>query len=108
MTSPATAAAFLREVTACAKAVADAMGAPPLISTAGYVWNALGNPSDLTDYPLWIANPTSAPSPTLPKPFMNYTLWQYSFKGTMPGITGPVDLDRFNGTEADFEQLLLK
>jgi GH25 family lysozyme M1 (1,4-beta-N-acetylmuramidase) len=79
-----------------------------MIYTAGYVWNALGNPSDLTNYPLWVANPSTAASPILPKPFTQYALRQYSFKGTMPGITGAVDLDRFNGAEADFQKLLLK
>ncbi len=79
-----------------------------MIYTATYVWNALGNPVALTTYPLWVANPSTAAAPVLPKPFTQYALWQYSFKGTMPGITGPVDLDRFTGTEADFQKLLLK
>jgi lysozyme len=107
-TTPATIAAFLKEFGVCVKAVEKAMGAQPLIYTASYVWNALGNPSDLVKYPLWVADPNSPNNPVLPKPFTQYAIWQYSFKGVIPGITGPVDLDRFNGTEADFQQLLLK
>lgn len=108
VTNPATTATFLKELTVCVKAVEAAMGAPPLIYTASYIWNALGNPSDLTNYPLWIANPTTAAAPALPNPFTKYCLWQYSFKGSMAGIQGAVDLDRFNGAEADFQNLLLK
>ena len=107
VSTPSTASAFLKELTACVETVADAMGAKPLIYTAGYVWKALGNPPNLIDYPLWIANPYTA-SPVLPAPFTEYAVWQYSFKGVIPGITGAVDLDRFNGTEADFQQLLLQ
>jgi lysozyme len=108
VSSPATARAYMKELMACVKAVEAAMGAKPLIYTAGYVWTALGNPTDLADYPLWIANPTTAAAPTLPAPFTSYALWQYSFKGSMAGIQGAVDLDKFNGTEADFQNLLLK
>jgi lysozyme len=106
VSTASSATAFLKELTACVETVADAMGAKPLIYTAGYVWKALGNPPDLLGYPLWIANPYTA-SPVLPAPFTKYAVWQYSFKGAIPGITGAVDLDRFNGTEAEFQHLLL-
>ena len=107
VTTPASIKAFLKELTVCASMAEDKMGAKPLIYTAGYVWKALGNPSDFIDYPVWIANPSAA-TPVLPKPFTQYAVWQYSFKGVIPGITGPVDLDRFNGTEAAFQKFLLK
>ena len=51
---------------------------------------------------LWIAHWTSATSPTLPASNWggnNWTFWQYTSSGTVPGIlggTGHVDLDRFH------------
>lgn len=46
------------------------------------------NSSELNDYDKWLAQWTSAP--TYSKPF---GMWQYSSKGSMPGINGNVDLD---------------
>jgi lysozyme len=50
---------------------------------------------------LWIAQYTSAASPSWPKgTYPNYTLWQYSESGRVPGITdNQVDLNRFNGSD---------
>jgi len=47
-------------------------------------------------YPLWAASPSGAPQ-LAGSPWQQYTLWQYSFTGTVPGIgQGDVDLDRPN------------
>jgi len=107
VTSPASIKAFLIELAACAAGVEQAMGAKPVIYTAGYVWQALGSPANYVDTPLWIAQPSAAASPKLPKPFTKWAMWQYSFTGKLAGVTGDVDLDRLNGTEADFQALLL-
>jgi len=107
-TSNSSISAFLEELKTCISSVEEVMGARPLIYTANYVWKALGNPSQFEDYPLWIAFPDSAASePVLPSPFSEYSVWQYSFQGKLEEVTGPVDLDRFNGTDAAFKQLLL-
>ena len=37
----------------------------------------------------------------------DWTFWQYSVRGNVPGIDGPVDLNVFNGDEAAFEQFLV-
>jgi GH25 family lysozyme M1 (1,4-beta-N-acetylmuramidase) len=50
---------------------------------------------------LWIAHWTTATSPSLPANGWNgtsWTFWQYTSSGTVSGISGRVDLDRFNGT----------
>ena len=50
---------------------------------------------------LWIAHWTSG-SPTVPASnwgSKGWTFWQYSSTGTVPGIDGPVDLDRYRGTD---------
>lgn len=43
---------------------------------------------------LWLAAYT--PQPTLPNGWNGYWMWQYSDSGTIPGISGSVDLNRMN------------
>jgi len=48
---------------------------------------------------LWIAHWTSATSPTVPASTWggsSWTFWQWTSSGTVPGISGRVDLDRFH------------
>jgi len=48
---------------------------------------------------LWVAQYTTASAPSWPKAtWPVWTLWQYTDSATVPGITGPVDGDRFNGS----------
>lgn len=50
--------------------------------------------------PLFVAHWTSAASPSIPAGFPYWTFWQYSSTGSVSGISGAVDRDRFSGTEA--------
>jgi GH25 family lysozyme M1 (1,4-beta-N-acetylmuramidase) len=50
--------------------------------------------------PLWVASWTSAANPTLPNGYSVATVWQYTSSGSVSGISGNVDRDRFNGTSA--------
>ena len=66
---------------------------------------ALGDTVDVADagYPLWIAHWTTNASPLVPAEAWggrNWTFWQHSSHGTVPGITPQVDLDRFRGADA--------
>lgn len=47
--------------------------------------------------PLFVANWTTASNPTIPNGFPYATLWQYTDSGSVSGISGAVDRDRFNG-----------
>ena len=47
--------------------------------------------------PLWAAHWTSAGSPTIPSGFPTWTVWQYTDSGSVSGVSGNVDRDRFNG-----------
>jgi GH25 family lysozyme M1 (1,4-beta-N-acetylmuramidase) len=47
--------------------------------------------------PLFAASWTSASDPTIPSGFPYATLWQYTDSGSVSGISGAVDRDRFNG-----------
>jgi lysozyme len=51
---------------------------------------------------LWVAHWTSATSPTVPGGNWGgdgWTFWQYTSDGVVPGISGRVDLNRYNGTD---------
>ena len=50
--------------------------------------------------PLFIADWTTAASPTVPGGFPFATLWQYTDTGSVSGVSGDVDRDKFNGTAA--------
>jgi lysozyme len=53
---------------------------------------------------LWVAQYTSAAAPSWPKrTYKTWSLWQYTQGGTVAGFNGPVDCNRFNGSE---EQML--
>lgn len=49
--------------------------------------------------PLWVAHWTDADTPLLPKAWTTWEFWQHSNQGTVAGIQGRVDLDRFKGSE---------
>ncbi|WP_349262166.1 GH25 family lysozyme [Actinocrinis sp.] len=50
--------------------------------------------------PLFVADWTTAANPTIPAGFPFATLWQYTDAGSVSGISGAVDRDRFNGDSA--------
>lgn len=65
--------------------------------------------SDLAVYPLWIAVPETVPGQTGFNlgPWDRWTIQQYSWTGTVPGITGNVDLNAFAGSPADLNAHVL-
>jgi lysozyme len=81
------------------KRVEQACGRRPVVYTRrGFVQDKFGGPGALAGYPLWVAHYTSAPGPSVPAGWDNWTLWQYTESGTVTGVTGNVDMDRFNGS----------
>jgi len=65
----------------------------------------LKNDPALAKYLLWLANYTKASQPAVPRPWTAWTFWQHTPKGTISGVTGPVDLDHFQGSMADLNKL---
>ncbi len=76
--------------------VRKATGKTPIVYTAKYFWDALPNTSSLGPVTLWVAN-WGVSSPALPNLWSTWTFWQYSATGSVPGISGDVDMDYFNG-----------
>ncbi|MDR3551983.1 MAG: GH25 family lysozyme, partial [Clostridia bacterium] len=54
--------------------------------------------SSFSHYRYWVANYTSASAPLQTTVWTKYDAWQYSSSGSVPGISGSVDLDRATGS----------
>lgn len=76
-------------------------GKKPVIYTTTAWWKTCtGNSAAFGSYPLWIAS--YAPSkPALPAGWSQYTIWQHTSKGTVPGITG-------SSTDEDLARLIAR
>ena len=82
--------------------VEAAIGVRPIIYTGFYFWrDQVGAPSFAAPYPRWHAQYTSAACPNIPSPWTSWAFWQYTDSGTVAGISGGVDVNRFNGTMAE-------
>jgi lysozyme len=57
---------------------------------------------EVGDYPLWIAE-YGVQAPSVEK----WVFWQHSQRGRVPGIENVVDLDWFNGTDAELRRLAI-
>lgn len=86
--------------------VAAAIGRQPIIYTGKYFWvDNVGN-ADLHQDPLWHAQYTTASCPDIASSWSDWQFWQYSSSGSVAGISGNVDMDRFNGDETAFKAIL--
>mgnify|MGYP002757202907 FL=1 len=78
------------------------IGRKPIIySYRSFLMNQMGNTSDFTSFPLWIADYNGKQSPTLPLPggWKTWTFWQYSSQTRIDGIQAQnVDTNKFGGT----------
>jgi GH25 family lysozyme M1 (1,4-beta-N-acetylmuramidase) len=74
-------------------------GRDVVIYTSASWWNSCtGGWSGMsTRSPLDAASWTSAADPTIPTGFPYATMWQYTDAGSVSGISGAVDRDKFNG-----------
>jgi len=70
---------------------------PMLYMSSSFATKVLGDSPALNSYKLWVADYTTASDPIVDKPWTNWTFWQHADNGQVPGITGDVDVDYFNG-----------
>ena len=85
--------------------VSSATGVRPIIYTTPKFWSTSMADTDwfaTNGYTvLWIANWTTASQPAVPAGGWagnGWSFWQHSSSGVVPGISGAVDLDRYNGS----------
>lgn len=76
----------------------------PILYTSHGFWDSLGT-SQFGSHPLWVAEyGVAAPSP-LPAGWQQWRFWQFSQTGSIEGISGDVDLDVFQGTLQQLQQM---
>jgi len=93
--SPASVAAKVRT---WVDRVKTATGVDPIVYTGKYFWrDQVGGPTSFANNALWIAQYTTL-CPDLTSPWNAWAFWQYSESGSVAGMSGSVDMDRFNGT----------
>lgn len=80
--------------------LAGLTGYKPVLYTSPWFWNTFCQPyPDWTDFVIrWVAHYTEAAQPMLPNGWPDWTLWQYTDRGRIPGIRAAVDRNRFNGS----------
>jgi lysozyme len=78
--------------------VSAAIDRPPIVYTGFYAWADLTGGADQASSPLWIAQYTTAPCPTIPSAWTQWQFWQQTDTGAVAGVSGALDLDVFNGS----------
>jgi GH25 family lysozyme M1 (1,4-beta-N-acetylmuramidase) len=82
-------------------------GRPGIIYTGFYFWrDSAGNGSNL-NCPLWLAAYVSNPAPYVPAAWSTWSFWQYTSSGSVPGVSGNVDRDAWNGSLTGLNNLRL-
>jgi lysozyme len=84
--------------------VEHAIGKTPILYTNPSFWTGLGV-SSFGRFPLWIAEYGVA-SPKVPDGWSTWTFWQDSENGSVPGIEAAVDLDLFQGTLQELQDMV--
>ena len=67
----------------------------------------MGNTTEFSDLPLWIAHYTHADSPTLPGGWTDWTFWQYTSTGKVSGYPKDIDMNYFNGNQNTLKSMYL-
>jgi lysozyme len=83
------------------------LGVTPMIYTAPGFWNGLPNTGQFGSEVLWVAN-WQVSCPDTPTPWTAWKFWQYDDGTTtpnVPGISGGVDKDRFNGSLSELQSI---
>jgi lysozyme len=81
------------------------LGVIPVIYTSQRFWEDYIGPNPVfAKYPLWLAAAMRRPGP--PSAWQEWTFWQFSPLGKVPGIMTAVDLSYYGGDKKQFLQLL--
>jgi lysozyme len=101
--TPAQVAAKVKQWVAHVKA---AVGRDPIVYTGMYFWRDNVGGANVLPSPLFHAQYTSAACPDIAAPWTTWHFWQYTSTGAVNGISGSVDIDRWNGTMAQLQAFL--
>ena len=89
------------------KMVEREIGRKPIVYTNPSYWkHFLKDIHQLQEFPLWIAEYNHlAKKPKTTGAWKTWKIWQFSEWGKLDGIEKPVDINRFNGSHAEFLKL---
>ena len=91
------------------KRVEERLGMRPIIySSKEWVHEFIPDATALAAYGLWVADFKSKDKPLIPPAWKQWVFWQHTDKGSVAGIKGGVDLDRFNGSPDDLANISKK
>lgn len=93
-------------ITAFTAEVDRLTGQHPVIYTIADWWDkCTGDSTAFTADPLWVASyDTGTMGPTMPVGWANWTYWQYTSVGKVPGIKGDTDLSALSPTALEVAQ----
>jgi lysozyme len=95
-----TASAVVAKAKAWLAKIEAAIGMKPIVYTAAFMSDVIG--TNFSGYTLWVANYQTT-CPTMPSGWTDWHFWQDSDSGSVPGISGNVDTNFFNGTLAQLQ-----
>lgn len=90
----------LKDLKKFLRVVTEETGRTPILYSGNVIKQQLGKTHDaeLARYPLWLAHYTTG-TPVWPQAtWPTWGLWQYTDKGTIAGIDGDVDLNKYDGS----------
>lgn len=97
--------ACVRKISDWLAIVEEKTARKPFIYTNAFFWkDYLNDPEEFEDYPLWVAS-YRKDFPVLPTAWKKYVFWQFTESASIPGITGNVDKNIFNGNIPDLKKL---
>ena len=73
-----------------------------IYTSPGYAKYTLNGTAWMKEFPLWIAN-YGVTKPTIPLPWTECVIWQYSSKGTGYGSDGYIDLNQFMRPDSEWQ-----
>lgn len=88
-------ASVLAAIETWLNAVKSKWGITPVIYSSVNYWSQLGNPAGFSQYPLWLANYNPG-MPGVPGGWNEWAIWQYSESGSVSGVSGAVDMNKYN------------
>ncbi|MGA8210058.1 MAG: GH25 family lysozyme, partial [Nocardioidaceae bacterium] len=98
-------AALRAWVTTWLRTVEQLTGRTPILyCSPSFCTDRLGETASFARYPLWVAHYTTG-APRVPSGWRTWTFWQRTSSGRVDGISGAVDINRFNGSTAQLAAL---
>lgn len=87
----------VRDMRAMLTAMERAYGKKPVIYSSVDFYQAILEPNELAEYPIWVRSTKYHPKVRYGD--RRWTFWQYRSDGRIPGIVGAVDQNAFNGSQ---------